>query len=125
MKITIDGHGGHCCEAHSGKNTEIGYTIEEAIGRLIAKHPEEFGIEIEILDCETSAYDRSSIMAAGETMKVEVNPNPPYEEPELTPEESREFAELQSLMTSEYLSELAKTRRPQASWLEEDCVYPF
>lgn len=60
MKITISGHGGHCCEAYSDKSMEFGYTIEEAIGNLITKHPEDFGIEIEVLDCGTTAYDRSA-----------------------------------------------------------------
>lgn len=61
MKITISGHGGHCCEAYSDESLEIGYTIEEAIGRLISKHANEFGIEIEVLDCQTTAYDRSDL----------------------------------------------------------------
>ena len=48
-----------------------------------------------------------------------------YEEPELTPEEASEFASLQSLMTNEYLTTLAKKHKPQKSWYDDNCVYPF
>ena len=59
MKIIIDGHGGHCCEAYlDGTGIwEIGYTIEDAVCRLL-RHP-ECGVEIEILPCSTTAYERS------------------------------------------------------------------
>lgn len=60
IKIEISGHGGHCCEAYSDNHMEVGQTIEEAIGRLITMHPEDFGIEINLYDCQTTAYNRSS-----------------------------------------------------------------
>jgi hypothetical protein len=65
MKIEIDGHGGHLCEAWSHSNgslvgPEIGANIEEAIGRLIAYHYKELGIEIKVQEgVTTTAYDRS------------------------------------------------------------------
>lgn len=61
MKITIDGHGGHLCEAHLDGTSYwvVGDTIEDAIGMLIRKYPKECGVELEILPCSTTAYDRS------------------------------------------------------------------
>jgi len=62
MKITIDGHGGHMCEAHCpGTKMSVGSSVEEAIGSLIRSNPELFGIEIEILPCSTTAYERSGL----------------------------------------------------------------
>jgi hypothetical protein len=61
MEIEISGHGGHLCEAWI-KGTgifEIGETIEQAIGRLVRRYPDKFGVEITIHDCQTTAYDRS------------------------------------------------------------------
>lgn len=62
MKIIIDGHGGHLCKAQfDGTNYfAVGETIEEAIGILICSHAEEFGFEINILPCQTTAYERSN-----------------------------------------------------------------
>ena len=59
MKITIDGHGGHLCEAWlDGTGIwETGISIDEAIGRLLRYHPQECGVEIKILPCETTAYN--------------------------------------------------------------------
>ena len=61
-KITIDGHGGHLCEAYYNGAHEVGSTIEEAIGRLIHFHPKECGFEIDILPCSTTAYERSNVL---------------------------------------------------------------
>lgn len=64
VAITIDGHGGHLCEAHlDGTGIwETGETVEEAIGRLIRIHPVECGVDITILECSTTAYERSGIL---------------------------------------------------------------
>ena len=59
MKITISGHGGHLCQADSCEisnfeyGSTVGATIEEAIGRLVRFHAQDFGIIIEIFPCET------------------------------------------------------------------------
>lgn len=66
LKIEIDGCGGHLCEAWSYSEDNVligpksGDNIEEAIGRLIAFHYKELGIEIKIQEgITTTAYDRS------------------------------------------------------------------
>jgi hypothetical protein len=60
MKITIDGHGGHLCQASVEGFWKTGSTIDEAIGNLVRSYPEVFGIkDITILPCQTTAYDRS------------------------------------------------------------------
>lgn len=48
------------CEAHLEGTSyfEVGETIEEAIGFLVRLHAEQCGLEIEILPCQTTAYDR-------------------------------------------------------------------
>jgi hypothetical protein len=63
MKIIVDGHGGHLCEAHLEGTTyfEVGETIEEAVGSLVRFHAEHFGVDIEILPCQTTAYERSGV----------------------------------------------------------------
>lgn len=68
MKITISGHGGHCCEAYLNGCMEIGYTINDAIGQLIRNHPKECGLDVEILPCSTSAYERSFVNEQGKEM---------------------------------------------------------
>ena len=60
-KIVIDGHGGHLCAAYlpdRGMHA-VGDTIEQAIGRLVRENKEEFNVSVQILPCETTAYDRS------------------------------------------------------------------
>lgn len=63
IKISITGHGGHCCEAWAEGGGSIyfavGYSIEDAIGRLVKEHPEYFGVEIEVdHSVSTTAYER-------------------------------------------------------------------
>lgn len=63
MKIFISGEGGHMCSASIKHEThylyEVGDSIQDAVGRLIAIHHKELGIDIEIAKFNTSAYDRS------------------------------------------------------------------
>ena len=65
QKITIDGHGGHLCEASiflDGKLFRtIGNTPEDAIAELLSLVDLEGTVEIDILPCETTAYSRSKI----------------------------------------------------------------
>lgn len=59
MRIVINGHGGHLCEAYSDNYHEVGETVEDAIGNLVLLHPQEFGVDVQITDCSTTAYERS------------------------------------------------------------------
>lgn len=58
-KITVDGHGGHMCEAFFDGDYAVGHTIEEAVGLLVIKNQKHFNTEVNVLPCQTSAYDRS------------------------------------------------------------------